>query len=86
MVASPSRLPSPVHPVKRLSIEVSDALHQQARLLALADGQTLTSLVIQLLNDHLAARSRVTAHPRRRLSDYVDPSPAGRSSPVSLRR
>jgi hypothetical protein len=42
--------------------------------------------VIQLLNDHLAARSRVTAHPRRRLSDYVDPSPAGRSSPVSLRR
>jgi hypothetical protein len=42
--------------------------------------------VIRLLNDHLEARSRGTAHPRRRLSDYVEPALAGRSTRVSLRR
>jgi len=72
--------------MKRLSIEVSDDLHQQVRLLALAEGESLTSLVIRLLNDHLDARGRGTAHPRRRLSDYVEPALAGRSTRVSLRR
>jgi len=63
--------------VKRLSIEVSDALHQRAKFAALTEGQTLSSLVIELLNGYLQARTGAApGHPRRRLSDYPMPSHA----------
>jgi len=39
--------------VKRLSIEVSDCLHRQAKLAAVVQGQTLSSLVIALLIAYL---------------------------------
>ena len=39
--------------MKRLSIEVSDCLHRQAKLAAVVQGQTLSSLVIALLIAYL---------------------------------
>jgi len=65
--------------MKRLSIEVSDSLHKQAKLAALAEGKTLSSLVIELLNEYLREREGGAAHPRRRMSDYTA-SPIGSDS------
>jgi len=61
--------------MKRLSIEVSDALHRQAKLAALVEGQTLSSLVIELLIAYLEKQAGA-AHPRRRASDFQVSSPA----------
>jgi hypothetical protein len=61
--------------MKRLSIEVSDALHRQAKLAAVEEGQTLSSLVIELLNAYLGKQAGA-AHPRRRASDFQVSSPA----------
>jgi len=61
--------------MKRLSIEVSDALHRQAKLAAIVEGQTLSSLVIELLNAYLEQQAGA-AHPRRRASDFQVSSPA----------
>lgn len=56
--------------VKRLSIEISDSLHREAKLAAMLDGHTLSSLVIDLLDAHLKARRAAQPHPMRRLSDF----------------
>ena len=61
--------------MKRLSIEVSDALHRQAKMAALAEGKTLSSFVIELLNAYLEQQASA-AHPRRRTSDFQVSSPA----------
>jgi len=62
--------------VKRLSIEVSDALHKQAKLIAMVQGQTLSSLVTDLLSAYLEEQAGGAAHPRRRMSDYPSTSSA----------
>jgi len=56
--------------VKRLSIEISDSLHREAKLAAMMDGHTLSSLVIDLLDAHLKARRAAQPHPMRRMSDF----------------
>lgn len=56
--------------VKRLSIEISDSLHREAKLAAMMDGCTLSSLVIDLLDAHLKARRAAQPHPMRRMSDF----------------
>jgi len=61
--------------MKRLSIEVSDVLHRQAKMAALVEGQTLSSLVIELLNAYLEKQAGA-ACPRRRASDFQVSSPA----------
>jgi len=63
--------------MKRLSIEVSDVLHRQAKLAALVEDQTLSSLVIQLLTAYLEQQAGA-AHLRRRASDFQGSSPAPR--------
>jgi len=63
--------------MKRLSVEVSDVLHRQAKLAALLEGQTLSSLVIQLLNAYLEQQAGAP-HSRRRASDFQGSSPAPR--------
>jgi len=56
--------------VKRLSIEISESLHREAKLAAMMDGHTLSSLVIDLLDAHLKARRAAQPHPMRRMSDF----------------
>lgn len=63
--------------MKRLSIEVSDSLHRQAKLAAIVQGQTLSSLVIELLNAYLEQRAGAR-HPMRRTSDFQGSSAAAR--------
>jgi hypothetical protein len=70
--------------MKRLSIEVSDALHRQAKLAALVEGKTLSSLVIDVLTDYLE-QGAAAAHPRRRASDFQDSAAASRLSQISVR-
>ena len=71
--------------MKRLSIEVSDALHKEAKLAAMVEGQTLSGLVIELLNLFLEERG-VGAQPRRRATDNQMTSPGPCSGHVPVRR
>ena len=66
--------------VKRLSIEISDSLHREAKLAAMMDGSTLSSLVIDLLAAHLKARRAAQPHPMRRMSDF-NPGTVREASP-----
>lgn len=71
--------------MKRLSIEVSDALHLQAKLAALVESHTLSSLVIDLLSGYLQERGGGAGQLRRRLSDYPAPSPSPRQARAAFR-
>jgi hypothetical protein len=76
-----SRARARLHPfawivaVRRLSVEVSDALHRQAKLAALVEGQTLSSLVIDLLNGYLQECGGGVGQFGRCLSQAPSPSP-----------
>jgi hypothetical protein len=49
------------------------------------EGQTLSSLVIDLLNGYLQERGGGDGQLRRRLSDYQSPSPSPRQARAAVR-
>jgi predicted HicB family RNase H-like nuclease len=52
--------------IKRLSLQVSQQLHREAKLAAIEDEETINSMVVSLIRRHLKERKKAIESSQRR--------------------
>jgi len=79
--------------MKRLNVELRDAVHRELKLVAMHQGTTISALVNQLVVSYLKSQNDQNGRPRRRKSDWhshlelIDQrEPAGRDRAAYSRR
>ena len=57
--------------MKRLNVEIPDAVHRELKLVAMHQDTTISALVNRLISEYLQSLVNQAGRPRRRMSDWA---------------